>query len=483
MRSMKSTITLLLLPLARAQRADDWLLETPAETATVVEGSLGGVPTLTLQNGLASRVFAFLPAPPPPAGPPPAPPGPCPTWCTGCSDDSGDSPSPDPAKVCCANPGGRQVHGPNKGEVYPYFGKPCGEQSDCGQCTLDNACICTKIGSASNASCCMPRESHQMSNVTGFATVALSREGHAGREHDCGAQLLRASSPEAFITLDGVEYGVGGLVGQSDYAFLNTSLLHTWGADPSAFVYKQHRTGLPQKRYEWSPGVRHSDSTLAWPPRGITLEIDFVAPAHAPLAHQAVTVTVVYAMYDGLPLYEKHVMISVNAGKTAQVRVDALTTDLLYVTNEAMGYWGQPRYGALTAASNSGRVHMESEMSRGGATTQLLGDSRCTTCTQGASGDLVLNSSYPLGPAAEIGRLPTGFHGTNFSSFHTFVLLQDSDDSERQGLAIRKMYRILAPGVTENPIFMHLTDTSPAGVRKAVDQCAEVGFEMYECWF
>jgi hypothetical protein len=30
--------------------------------------------------------------------------------------------------------------------------------------------------------------------------------------------------------------------------------------------------------------------------------------------------------------------------------------------------------------------------------------------------------------------------------------------------------------VTENPIFMHLTDTTPKGVRKAVDQCAEVRF-------
>ena len=44
-----------------------------------------------------------------------------------------------------------------------------------------------------------------------------------------------------------------------------------------------------------------------------------------------------------------------------------------------------------------------------------------------------------------------------------------------QGLAIRKMYRVLAPQVTENPVFMHLTDTTPKGVRKAVDQCAEVG--------
>jgi hypothetical protein len=327
----------------------------------------------------------------------------------------------------------------------------------------------------------MPIHGHQSSNVTGFATVGLSREGHAGREHECGAQLLRASSPEASVTLDGVEYSVGGLVGQNDYAFLNTSLLHTWSADASAFVYKQHRSGRPQKRYEWQPGIRHSDSTLAWPPRGITLEIDFVAPAHAPPAHQAVTVTIVYAMYDGLPLYEKHVVVSVDPGQAAKVRVDALTTDVLYVTNEAMGYWGHQEYGSLTAGSNSGRIHMESEMSRGGTTTQLQGDSRCTTCTQGASGDLMLNSSYPLGPAAEIGR--SGFHGMNFSSFHTYVLLQDSDDSERQGLAIRKMYRILAPGITENPIFMHLTDTSPKGIRKAVDQCAEVGFEMYGCSF
>jgi hypothetical protein len=43
--------------------------------------------------------------------------------------------------------------------------------------------------------------------------------------------------------------------------------------------------------------------------QAFSAEIDFVAPAGAPTAHQAVTVTVVYAMYDGLPLYEKHVVV------------------------------------------------------------------------------------------------------------------------------------------------------------------------------
>ena len=55
-------------------------------------------------------------------------------------------------------------------------------------------------------------------------------------------------------------------------------------------------------------------------------EIDFVAPAAAPAAHRAVTVTVVYAMFDGLPAYEKHVVVRA-AG--AKVRVDALTTALV----------------------------------------------------------------------------------------------------------------------------------------------------------
>ena len=104
-------------------------------------------------------------------------------------------------------------------------------------------------------------------------------------------------------------------------------------------------------------------------------------------------------------------------------------------------------------------------------------------------GSPMLSSAYPKdnalnhadngGPDAQIGTNPaTAFHGTNFTSYYTYILLHDSDDSERQGLAVRKMYRTLAPQTTENPIFMHLTDSTSAGIRKAVDQCAAVGFEM-----
>jgi hypothetical protein len=411
-------------------QADDWLVHAPLQAPAVAHGTLGGVPTLTLSNGLISRVFA-LPAP-----------------TTALGDAAGSE--------VCPNPGGRLITRPD-GSTYPYYGLSCVAETDCGQCASEGKCQCCPYTADVNPKCCKPTANcttppRPSINVTGFATVGLSRVGHAGREADTGAQLLRASSPEATVRLDGVRYDVGGLDGQVDLAFLNASLL----ADlrPKAgFHYQAHRTAsTTTARYEWTPGDRHSDATLAWPPLGLTLEVDFAAPASAPAAHQSVTITVVYEIFTGVPAYSKWVRVTNAEGATAVV-VDELSTELLYATNEAMGYWAHPTAGLLTAGSTSGRIHLQSEMSRGGDTTVLSGDGRCDTCTQG-NGLLVLNSSYPLGPGAEVGGESSGaFHGQSFTSFHTYVLVQDSDDTERQGLALRKMYRTLAPQVTENPIF------------------------------
>ncbi|HEU4608472.1 MAG TPA: alpha-galactosidase, partial [Chitinophagaceae bacterium] len=56
-------------------------------------------------------------------------------------------------------------------------------------------------------------------------------------------------------------------------------------------------------------------------------------------------------------------------------------------------------------------------------------------------------------------------------------LLLDSYDRERRGMAIRKMYRTVAPWVTANPIFMHLVSHNDDEVKNAVDQCAATGYE------
>ena len=68
--------------------------------------------------------------------------------------------------------------------------------------------------------------------------------------------------------------------------------------------------------------------------------------------------------------------------------------------------------------------------------------------------------------------------GEVFESYRVFELLQDSDDRERKGLEIRKMYRTIAPWVTENPILMHVRMADDVSVKLAIDQCADVGFEM-----
>jgi hypothetical protein len=65
-----------------------------------------------------------------------------------------------------------------------------------------------------------------------------------------------------------------------------------------------------------------------------------------------------------------------------------------------------------------------------------------------------------------------------FESYRTYELIPDSWDRERKTLIQRKMYRIIAPWCTENPIMMHCTTADPKIVKEIIDQCVEVGFEM-----
>ncbi|MGQ9590005.1 MAG: hypothetical protein ACUVYA_06890, partial [Planctomycetota bacterium] len=84
----------------------------------------------------------------------------------------------------------------------------------------------------------------------------------------------------------------------------------------------------------------------------------------------------------------------------------------------------------------------------------------------------LLECRPPLGPDVVIP------HGGSLESFRVFELVFDGTDRERNGLALRAMYRTIAPWVTENPILMHVRSAAPDAVRLAVDQCARVGFEM-----
>ena len=95
-----------------------------------------------------------------------------------------------------------------------------------------------------------------------------------------GDALLRGVKPEARVTLDGIDYAVGGLVGQPNYAFLRSQWIDTLTAEPSAFRFVRFEVGLPEARIPWNR-VRHHAPGLSWPPKGVALRMDYRLPETA----------------------------------------------------------------------------------------------------------------------------------------------------------------------------------------------------------
>jgi hypothetical protein len=281
-----------------------------------------------------------------------------------------------------------------------------------------------------------------------------------------GAAILRAVKPEAYVEINWQELNVGGLQGQPDYAYLTPDWVERMTADPRAMVCIGFKIGKTQTRFPWKR-TRFSGNQ-PWPPPGAAVTFRY-EPVNKALA--GVTVFVHYEMYDGIPLLSKWLAIQNSSG--SRIRLNRFTNEVLaaveYESAVDSGQWHNPN------------IHVESEYEFGGAiesdtcnhsvhwvpdpdyTTQVNYDLQ-TPC--------LLLVHPPLGPDIDI--LP----GDTFESYRTYELVYDSTDRERNGLALRRMYRTIAPWATENPIFMHVTSEEPEAVKSAIDQAAEVGFEM-----
>ena len=274
------------------------------------------------------------------------------------------------------------------------------------------------------------------------------------------SSLLRGIKPEATLVVDGQQYAVGGLLGQPDYAYLDPEWIEDLTNDPSTFQFQQYRVNPINTYYPWMQR-RHATSTR-YPPSGIRLSVDFLAPAKVS-AHTSTSViepanlqvTIHYDLYQGIPVLAKWIEVN-NLGR-CEVQLEALSSEILAINEQ-----------------EKHRLHIESDYAFSQMkTTQWGPDVDYKTQTDYHYQMLLLmTSTYPLGPGVILEP------GQTFASFRTFELLHDSDDRERKGLARRKMYRTIAPQVTENPIFMHVRQSNPEAVRLAIDQCASVGFEM-----
>lgn len=283
-----------------------------------------------------------------------------------------------------------------------------------------------------------------------------------------GESVIRGVKPEAEISINGTLYEVGGLKGQVNYAFLRLEWIDSLSNDPNAWQFVDLKVSEPEAPFAWKR-VRHHEAETAWPPKGVRLQMDYQLPDEYP----GLTLSVFYELYDGIPVLAKWISLQ-NKGTTT-ITIDRFTSEILAAVEygssvEAREYNVPPpnihvetdyAFASMDVKdANHHAVHWENDPDYQTQVNYL----RTTPC---------LLKVYPeLGPDQEV--MPD----STFVSFRTYVLPYDSYSRERQGLAQRRMYRVIAPWTTENPLMMHARFADWERVKTAIDQAAEVGFEM-----
>ena len=288
-----------------------------------------------------------------------------------------------------------------------------------------------------------------------------------------GASEIRSVRPEAVVEIDGRRFDVGGLVGQPVHNYLLPEWVEGLRADPLAFRLVRHETGTTRERFPWKKHPEWLSRDLPWPPPGVSLTLEFQPPEGAGVE---AAVLVHYELYDGIPLLSKWIEVR-NRGR-APLRLNRFVGEIL-ATVETNSFVGVRDPAEFTADPRS--LHVETDYSFGDGMTARVAaagvhwkpDPLYATQVNYARQTPCLLETHPeIGPDQVIAA------GGTFESFRTFVLLHDSTERERRGLALRRMYRTLAPWSQENPILMHVRSADPAAVRLAVDQAADVGFEL-----
>ncbi|MDA1274174.1 MAG: GDSL-type esterase/lipase family protein [Verrucomicrobia bacterium] len=283
-----------------------------------------------------------------------------------------------------------------------------------------------------------------------------------------GASVIRAVKPEALATVDGKEWEIGGLTGQPNHAYLLPEWIDQLETKPEVFRCVGFDVKDVESRIVWKRS-RHGEDR-PWPPPGVGLAMLYESTAPE---LKGLRVSVHYELYDGTPILAKWLVI--HNGRDRAVRLDSFTNELLAVVEvESMvdrvdpAIWKKPWLQLLSDYSFGGMDPVGSNR-----TTRWLPDPEYSSQVnyERLTPALVV-SRPPIGPAAHIEP------GSDFTSFRTFVVVHDSDNRERQGLALRRLFRTVAPWVTENPLMMHVLRSDRQTFRDAVDQCADVGFEM-----
>ncbi len=304
----------------------------------------------------------------------------------------------------------------------------------------------------------------------GVATTSLRWIG--------GEERVRAVEPEALLTIDGVVHAIGGLTGAPDRAFLLPKWLEdgTLKASESAFRFAGVKFRPAQPWLDWKRARPGSDAP--WPPAGRELTLRFEGSSDAT---HGLIVDVHHAIYDGIPVAAKWIEIA-NGSERAR-SIDACVSERLALVEGESSVEKRPG-----AAWELPAIEVLSDYFFGGSDrdsadkfSRFLPDpAYATQVNYRLDTPCLLECAPPIGPGVTLAP------GATFRSPFAFLVLHDEGsggpsgggDRERRGLTLRRVWRTLAPWTGENPLMMHVRNAERGAFRLAVDQCADVGFEM-----
>jgi hypothetical protein len=190
---------------------------------------------------------------------------------------------------------------------------------------------------------------------------------------------------------------------------------------------------------------------------------------------EKIVISVNYEMYDGIPTISKWITIQNNSERP--VLIDNIISEYLGIAdhNPYSGYRGREDFKIKP------NIHFETDYA---FSAQKMKVGNRHVVHWGTDQDYTTQISWIQDIPNTMRIYPdNGYHlnvaaGNSFESIRSFMLPYDSYDKERNGLALRKMYRTVAPWVTENPMMFHITRSKWDEYTTGVDQAAEMGYEM-----
>lgn len=281
-----------------------------------------------------------------------------------------------------------------------------------------------------------------------------------------GESMLRAVSSEGSIQIDGKKRQIGGLAGQPERAYLKDEWIENMTTIPESFLVEDFEIVPIKENIKWARNRWALNKEAA-----TGREIIFTLRGDKELKNVLVKLHV--SVYDKIPVIRKRFEV-VNQS-TLPINIDAFQLEYLAFTEPESPGGGNPATFLLP------NIHIESDYACAGSFTEKETDitekwvsdpDYTSQRNYSLQTPCILEVSPKMGPDQAVPVNKT------FQSFSVYEMPFDSYDRERKGLFTRKFYRAIAPWTTENPIFMHLTSTKPEIVYRAIDECAETGYEM-----